>query len=670
MIDNERPQGADDSSVAAGPPASVPSGELSGISRRVVLWYAAVAATWIVASDLTISVVRNEVAGEQVVDVVKGLAFVFVTAAVLWVVLHRLTRSFDEHFAREVTAQRDFYQSILSTSTDLVLIFGADGLIRYANEAVVEVLGWDHDDVVGRRGRDFLHPEDVTSANSFRANLRLGGANRRTFRMAHRDGTYRTLEMAMSTISLGDDGEGAVIVARDVTERARGEQQLRAALAEDATGLPNLRMFVAEMERLAEVTTAGLDAVVLLIDIDRFGDINALHGRVGGDAVLLELSRRLEATLPEAIGLWRHGADEILAVILQDPATAAVGDEAGVARLVERVQQEAAAPIAIDESTRRLSVSVSVGVARLPIDSALPEDSLSARMLRTAEHALAEAKQHPDRSAVRVQREAGAGGDRALMIEQLHVAVAQGELVTHFQPKIRLADLSVIGAEALVRWQHPERGLLLPAEFLRSVDEANLSAALTRGVLRDALAHVPGWIGTEGCDPDFEVCVNISLDDLRRRRFVDDVFEALHESGVEARHLCLELTEQTMLADALGASTVVAELRRAGIGVAIDDFGTGYSSLEHIRIFEVDALKIDKGFVQQIGRSRTDEAIVDSILAIAGRLGVKVTAEGIEGPEALEYLRQRGCHEGQGFLFSPAVPVEQFAPERSWATLP
>jgi PAS domain S-box-containing protein/diguanylate cyclase (GGDEF)-like protein len=670
MTDNERPQGVDDSSLAGGPPASVPSGELSRICRRVVLWYAAGAATWIVTSDLTVSVVRNEVAEEQVVDVLKGLAFVFVTAAVLWVVLRRLTRSFDQHFAREVTAQRDFYQSILSTSTDLVLIFGADGLIRYANQALVEVLGWDHGEVVGRRGREFLHPEDVTSASSFRANLRLGGANRRTFRMGHRDGTYRTLEMAMSTIALGDDEEGAVIVARDVTDRARGEQQLRAALAEDVTGLPNLRMFVAEMERLAEVTTAGLDAIVLLIDIDRFGDINALHGRVGGDAVLLELSRRLEATLPEAIGLWRHGADEILAVILQDPVVAAVGDEAGVARLVERVQQEAAAPIAIDESERRLSMSVSVGVARLPIDSGLPEDSLSARMLRTVERALAEAKQHPDRSAVRVQREGGAGSERAVVIEQLHDAVARGELVTHFQPKIRLADLSVIGAEALVRWQHPERGLLLPAEFLRSVDEANLTAVLTRGVLRDALAQVPGWLDTEGCDPDFEVCVNISLDDLRRRRFVDDVFDALHESGVEARHLCLELTEQTMLADALGASTVVAELRRAGIRVAIDDFGTGYSSLEHIRIFEVDALKIDKRFVQQISRSRTDEAIVDSILAIAGRLGVTVTAEGIEEHEALEYLRQRGCHEGQGFLFSPAVPVEQFAPGRSWATLP
>ncbi|HAS13468.1 MAG TPA: hypothetical protein DCS55_23655 [Acidimicrobiaceae bacterium] len=668
MIEDERAEGG--AGVAVGPPASAPSGELTGICRRVVLWYAAAAATWIVASDLVVSMVRDEDVEQQAVDVVKGLVFVLVTATVLWVVLRRLTRSYDVHFAREVTAQRDFYQSILSTSTDLVLIFGADGLIRYANRALVEILGWEHVDVVGRRGRDFLHPDDVNPASSFRANLELGGSNRRTFRMAHRDGTYRTLEMAMSSIPLGDGTEGAVIVARDVTERARGEQQLRAALAEDATGLPNLRMFVAEMERLGDVTVVGLDAIVLLVDIDRFGDINALHGRVGGDAVLLELSRRMEAALPEAIGFWRHGADEILAVLLEDPAQTATESGVGLARLIERVQHEAAAPIAIDDSDRRLSVSVSVGLARLPVDCGVPEDSLSSQMLRNAEDALAEAKQHPDRSALRIQRDAGAGSERALVIEQLHRAVERGELVVHFQPKIRLADLCVVGAEALVRWEHPERGLLLPDEFLRAVDEANLTAAMTRGVLQNALAQVPGWLGAEGCAQDFEVCVNITLDDLRRRRFVDDVFDALHESGVEARHLCLELTEQTMLADALGASTVVAELRRAGIRVAIDDFGTGYSSLEHIRIFEVDELKIDKGFVQQIGRSRTDEAIVDSILAIAGRLGVRVTAEGIEASEALEYLRQRGCHDGQGFLFSPAVPAEEFAPGRSWAPLP
>lgn len=666
MSDNQRAADAD--RIPAGPAASVPSAsrELS-ICRRVVFWYAVAATVWIVASDLAVGAARGETAA-QLADVGKGLVFVAVTATILWLVLDRLTRSYDQHFAREVTAQRDFFQSLVHTSSDVIFTFDSDGTILYASDAISEILGWTPEEVVGRRGRDLLHPGDRTSADSFRENIRSNGRNRRTFHMLCKDGSYRVLEVTLSEIALADGGRGAVINGRDVTERTRGEQQLRAALAEDATGLPNLRMFVAEMERLAGVSVVGLEAVVVLVDIDRFGDINALHGRIGGDAVLLELTRRLEASIPESIGMWRHGADEILVVLLDSPRPGGPG-EVDLAELVERIQREASAPLALDDSERRLSVSVSVGAVRVPLDRARRDDALSSQMLRSVESALAEAKVHPDRSAVRVERSDDAD-DRAHMVVELHEGMTRGELVCHFQPKVRLSDLSVAGAEALIRWQHPERGLLVPGAFLQMVEEANLSAVLTRLVLRDSLSHVQGWLAQEDCDPRFALSVNVSLDDLRRRRFVDDVFDALSDSGVEPHRLCLELTEQTMLADTVGASAIVSTLRREGIQISIDDFGTGYSSLEHIRVFEVDELKIDKGFVQRIGRSRTDEAIVDSILAIAGRLGLRVTAEGIEAPAAVEYLRERGCHMGQGFLFSPAVPVEQFAPGWSWATLP
>jgi PAS domain S-box-containing protein/diguanylate cyclase (GGDEF)-like protein len=667
MTDNEASEA--DSHIA-GPTAERPDarGELSAITRRVVGWYVAAGSSWIVLSDLAVGSVRGEDAADQAPDIGKGLVFVAVTALVLWVVLRRLTTSYDRHFTRSVTAQRNFYQSILQTSSDAILIFDEHGTVRYTNAALTEILGWDRDDVLGRPGRALLHPDDRTSADAFGENVVRGGRGRRTFRTLHRDGTHRALEVSVSSIELADGKPGAIVNARDVTERARGEQQLRAALAEDATGLPNLRMFVAEMERLGEVTVVGLDAVVVLVDVDRFGDVNALHGRAGGDAVLLELARRLEATIPEAIGMWRHGADEILAVVLENPSADGDGD-IDVADLAERIQAEVAAPMALDETDRRVSIGVSVGVARLPFDPGPDGEALSSRMLRIVEQALAAAKEHPDRSAVRLQRGSSIAGSRAVIAAQLHEAVDRGELVAHFQPTVRLADLQVTGAEALVRWQHPERGLLLPGEFLRAVRESNLSGDLTRGVLRDSLAQVPGWLGTPDCDPAFEVCVNVTLDDVRRKRFLHDVFDAIETSGVDARHLCLELTEQTMLADALGASTIVAELRRAGIRIAIDDFGTGYSSLEHIRVFEVDTLKIDKGFVQRIGRSRTDEAIVDSIIAIAGRLGVRVVAEGIEDADALAYLRERGCDQGQGFLFSPALPVEEFSPGRTWASL-
>jgi PAS domain S-box-containing protein/diguanylate cyclase (GGDEF)-like protein len=649
------------------PPGAHTDGELSSITRRVVTWYVAVASVWIVVSDLATGAALDEDLGEVGADVTKGLVFVAVTGAILWIVLRRLTGAHDRRFASSVTAQRDFYQSILRSSSDAIIIFDDTGTVRYVNDSVTDILGRVPSEVVGQSGRSLLHPNDLRSADTFRQDARRRGRTRRTFRFAHRDGTFRALEVSASPLELVDGTPGAVVTARDVSDRSRGEQQLRAALAEDATGLPNLRMFVAEMERLAEVSIVGLEAIVVLVDIDRFSDVNALHGRAGGDAVLLELTHRLEAVVPEAIGLWRHGADEILAVLIENPSDA--GSAIDLQELVDRIQQETSAPLALQDVEHLVSVSVSVGVARLPIDPSSDGEPLSSRMLRTVEQTLAEAKQHPDRSVVQVHPESSLAGERALIVAQLHGAVERGELVPHFQPKVCLSELRVVGAEALVRWQHPERGLLLPADFLRSVEVANLTGALTRGVLRDSLAQVPGWLASAGCDPDFQLSVNITLDDLRRKRFVHHVFETLEDSGVDPRYLCLELTEQTMLEDALGASTTVAELRRAGIRIAIDDFGTGYSSLEHIRVFEVDVLKIDKGFVQRLGRSRTDEAIVDSILAIAGRLDLTVTAEGIEDVGALEYLRERGCDQGQGFLFSPAVPVEEFSPGAGWGAL-
>jgi PAS domain S-box-containing protein/diguanylate cyclase (GGDEF)-like protein len=655
--------------VAPSEPTPEGSSALSAIAGRVVLGYAILSAVWIVASDLAYGAVRGKPGRDQLAEVAKGLVFVAVSAAILWAVLRHLTRAFDQRFAHTVTGQRDFYQSILQTSSDMILIFEADGSVRYASDAVTEILGWSPEEVVGRLGLDLLHPDERTAAATFGESAARRGGNRRIFHMLHRDGTHRAVEITISAIALDDGPLGAVVNGRDVTERTRGEQQLRAALAEDVTGLPNLRMFVSEMERLDEVSVVGLSALVLLVDVDRFGDINALHGRSAGDAVLLELTRRLEATVPEAIGMWRHGADEVLLVVLDGPGDARGSGKVDLTELVERVQIHTSAPIGIDDTERRLSVGVSIGATRVSLDPAEDGEPLSSRMLGSVERALAEAKRHPDRSAVHPDRRGRSFDDRAQLVAELHEAIDRQELVTHFQPKVRLSDLAVVGAEALVRWQHPQRGLLLPGDFLASVEQANLSAAMTRIVLRHSLAQVQGWLEAAGCDPAFTLCVNISLDDLRRKRFADDVFDALDQTGVDPRRLCLELTEQTMLADALAASTLVAELRRAGLQIAIDDFGTGYSSLEHIRVFEVDELKIDKAFVQRIGHDRTDEAIVDSIIAIAERLGVHVTAEGIEDPVALDYLQERGCRQGQGYLFSAAVPGEDFAPGRTWASL-
>jgi len=650
--------------VAPGARAPLPSDVLEALPGRIVNIYIAIGTTWIIASDLAMGALRDEAFADRVPDMVKGLLFVLGTSLVLFAVARRVARRFDRLFLSTTTAQRDFYGSVLSTSSDIVAIFGLDGRTVFVNDAATELLGWLPEQMVGRPGRDFIHPADRAAAVGFRE---IAGADEaatlsRTFLLRHRDGSYRAMEVRGAGIRLAGDEVGVVINARDVTDRARSERQLRAALAEDVTGLPDLRMFVAEMEVIEELRPDGLVATIALVDVDRFGDVNELHGRAGGDLVLREIAGRLEAAMPEALGVWRHGADEFAVVVLEDRRDYAPGPLA----LAERVQAAVEAPVVLDEEGTRVGVELSVGVARVDIGRRADGEGLSAILLRAAEGALADAKSHPDRIAVRLEGGGGRSADRARLVAELHEALAQDQLVVHYQPKVRLQDLRSSGVEALVRWAHPSRGLLAPGEFLGAVAEANLSASVLRVVLHDALGRTVEWLRNPACDPDFTVCVNISADDLRRKRFAEDLFGALDEHGVEPSRLCLELTEQTMLADPTGAREVVDRLRGAGVQVAIDDFGTGYSTLEHIRVFEVDEIKIDKGFVQRLGSSPADEAIVDSVLAITHRIGVRVVAEGIEDPAALAYLRERGCGFGQGYLLQRPVPPDEIDPCRRW----
>jgi PAS domain S-box-containing protein/diguanylate cyclase (GGDEF)-like protein len=644
--------------------------QLERLTGRVVGWYALGAGAWIVTTDVALWWLRDRDRhlGQQVAGIGKGLLFVVITSTILFAVLRHLTGAFDRMFASTVTAQRDFYGAVLAMSSDAIVIFDDAGHAIYANETTSELLGWSPHELIGRRGQELVHPDDRAAALGFRDAASRHAAGRRTFLLQHRDGSFRAMEAAGAPITLSDGRPGLVINARDVTDRERSERQLRAALAEDATGLPNLRMFLAEMEGLDELRPEGLAATVALVDIDRFSSINDLHGRLAGDIVLRELAQRLEAAVPEALGVWRHGADEFVLVVLDEADGDGPAPDPQV--LAERIQAEVASPVVLDERGTRTSVHLSVGVAVVPLGSCDGGSALSTTLLQAAEAAVEEAKRHPDRNAVHLMVGSGGVSDRARLVAELRDAIDHGQLVVHYQPKVRLSDLRVFGIEALVRWEHPERGLLMPGDFLPAVEEGNLSAAVTRTVLRDALACTAGWLDVTGRDPDFAVCVNISLDDLRRRHFASDVFAALDEAGVEPRRLGLELTEQAMLADPRSARAVVDELRREGIQIAIDDFGTGYSTLEHIRVFEVDEIKIDKGFVQRLGSSPADEAIVDSVLAITHRIGVRVVAEGIETAETLGYLRERGCGLGQGYLFSRPVPAHDIDPCATYGRSP
>ena len=319
-------------------------------------------------------------------------------------------------------------------------------------------------------------------------------------------------------------------------------------------------------------------------------------------------------------------------------------------------------PITIDDR-RRVEVTVSVGAAELTVGGPTERgESFATDLLRAAEHALVTAKQHPDRFTILGVAEARReSSDRAALVAQVVDAMGRDEFVVHYQPKVRLHDGAVVGAEALVRWEHPRRGTLLPGSFLWAVESANLFGPLTQLVLRDALAWVVGRNrAADGQEPPQVVSVNISLDDLRRERFLDDIQRALDDADADPRRLCLELTEQAVLADVDRSLKILRQLRDAGIAIAIDDFGTGFSSLEHLRLFDIDEIKIDKSFVRGLTTAAADAAIVESVVSLGHRLGLVVTAEGIEERPILEALLAFGCQSGQGYLFSRAVPADRF----------
>jgi len=665
-VDAQRTGVGDDltAAVAPGIEARAPSEVLARLPARVAATYAVAGTAWILASDLLVAVGGDESVEERLPEIAKGLLFVLGTAAILLVVLRQVTRRFDRMFLQTITAQRDLYEGVLATSTDVVTVFAGDGRMLWVNDAVTDVLGWRPEELVGRPGADAVHPSDQASARGFREDVVAGRAGDapRTFLFRHRDGGTRAMEVRASPLHLPGLGTGLAAVARDVTDRDRSERLLRSALARDVTGLPGLRALLAELEAIDELQPDGLVATVAIADVERFGDLNGLHGRSRGDEVLRELARRLEAAFPDALGVWRHGADEFVVVVIEERA----GRAAPPHVLADRVRAVADVPVVVDKQGSRAAVGLSVGVARVAVRSPDGEGGLGADLLRAGEAALAEAKRHPDRIAIRADGSPRPQTEQARLVAELRQAIEQGQLVVHYQPKVRLADLRASGMEALVRWEHPERGTLPPAAFLPAVAEGNLSGALLAVVLRDALGQLAAW-SEDGCaDPGLAVCVNVSADDLRRRRFVDDVFVALAEVGVEPGRLGIELTEQALLADVPGARRVIDELRAEGIRVAIDDFGTGYSTLEHVRDFEVDEIKIDKSFVQRLGSSPADEAIVDSILAIAQRLEVPVVAEGVEDVAVLEYLRERGCELGQGYLFARPAPAQDIDPGRRW----
>lgn len=433
--------------------------------------------------------------------------------------------------------------------------------------------------------------------------------------------------------------------ATDVTEEVESRRRIEFLSQHDSlTGLPNrtrLREFLDG--KLKTQPTAERPLVMLSLDLDRFKPVNDLLGHAAGDAVLSEISRRLANRVRHGDLVARIGGDEFVLILTDLKGQDEV--EALCQRLIESIER----PIQVGE--QEVFVSASIGIAMAPTDA-----TEATELLRYADIALYEAK-----SGGRNTWRFYAGDMNSKIVERrrlesdLRFAIKHGELRLHFQPRFRIADGKMVGAEALVRWQHPERGLIPPDTFIPIAEETGLILALSNWVLETALRYASSW-------PDqLFVSVNLSPTEFKRGSLVERVQRALHQSGIEPGRVELEITESVMLEDPQGALEIMRTLKRLGIRIAMDDFGTGYSSLSYLRTFPFDGLKIDRSFLSRLGATDDDRSVIEAIVGLGHALSLTVTAEGIETQEHLSLLRSVLCDEGQGYFLSRPLDTDGFS---------
>ncbi len=413
------------------------------------------------------------------------------------------------------------------------------------------------------------------------------------------------------------------------------------------TGLPN-RMLLNDRINQAIVLAQRHQkkVAVLFLDLDRFKHINDLLGHQTGDRLLQSLAKRLADSIRASDTVSRQGGDEFV-VLLSEVQQA---EDAAVA--ATKLLQTVAQAHSIDQHDLHITTSIGISI--------YPDDGLDAETLvKNADTAMYQAKEsgrHGYRffaSAMNIR-----AVERQSLEEGLRRALERHEFALHYQPKINLRTGAITGAEALLRWTHPTRGAVSPAEFIPVAEDCGLVLPIGAWVLREACEQARAWV--DAGLPAMSIAVNISALEFRNETFLEDLLGILGETGLDPRSLELELTESILMTRVESTAAILQALRERGVQVAIDDFGTGYSSLSYLRKFPVDELKIDQSFVQRIATNKGDEPIVTAILAMARSLNLRVVAEGVETADELAFLKAHECDEAQGYYFSRPLPPEQF----------
>jgi diguanylate cyclase (GGDEF)-like protein/PAS domain S-box-containing protein len=563
---------------------------------------------------------------------------------------HLLTRD----VSRRMRAESDLreserrYRGLFEASPIAMWIYDPESLRLLAvNKQAIDQYGYSEDEFVAMKLSDVRPQDDVPRMLTRMSERTAPFEDHGIWKHRRKDGALIDVNVTSSDIEWG--GKPArLALLRDVTQKKEAEDRLSfLAHFDTLTGLPNRVLLLDRLDQsIASASRNNKLVAVLFMDLDQFKQINDCLGHTSGDEVLRDVASRLREGLRDGDTLCRYSGDEFI-IVLND--ITALDD---VAAFANRVLERLASPFVVEG--REVTTTASIGISVYPNDGKEIET-----LVRQADVAMYQAKTE-GRNAFRFYQPAmqEAVSLRLVLQNDLRRAIERQEFVLHYQPILDLKTGKTIAAEALVRWNHPQRGLLSPAEFVGIAEETGLIVPIGKWVLERACLDVAEWKATAGADID--ICVNVAPRQFRRFELIDEVADALVGAGIEPKRLRLEITESLLIDNDLQALDIMTRLKSTGVRIELDDFGTGYSSLGRIGAFPIDGLKIDRSFVGKIGHDEHSRLVARAIIGLAQSLGLGIIAEGIETADQVGLLTEFGCTLGQGHFFSPAVTAQEF----------
>ncbi len=551
--------------------------------------------------------------------------------------------------------EKERAQVMLNSIGDAVVSTDISGQVTYLNSVAETMTGWSREEAAGRTLGEVFSIIDATTREPVASAMTLAIRENKTFSLAsnclliRRDGVEAAIEDSAAPIH-DRQGRviGAVMVFHDVTKtRAMSARMAYLAQHDSLTDLPSKILLKDRLIQMMAVSDRrGQKMAVLFLNVDHFKNVNESLGHNIGDQLLQSVARRIVASVRSNDTVSRQGADEF--VVLLSEATHA--HDAGIS--AEKILAAVSKPHYINQFD--VNVTASIGIATYPDDGVEAET-----LMKRADFALLHAKDtgrnnyqffKPDMSVQALARQSLESG--------LRHALERDEFILHYQPKVNLKSGAIVGAEALIRWRHPERGIVPPSQFILLAEECGFIVPISHWVMRESCRQARAW--QDAGFPLLCIAINISGVELRGKDFVADIRAILTETGVNPRHVELELTETFLMQDSKSIAAVLYALKDLGMRLALDDFGTGYSSLSYLRRFPIDILKIDRSFVRDLSTDADDASIVSAIINMGESLHLNVVAEGVETREQLTFLQEHSCPEGQGHYFSRPVIAREF----------